>query len=133
MDGFAGPGGADAAYGAADRALPDLPSPNPAWSAAEWREVLARLPLVPASRLLAVENAAAGATLRLAAAPPSFVSRITGRYMFYGRSGSLAGQQVMWEMADADTLGGLDFSVNVGTGTGRPRWTVHVQRPAVAR
>ena len=106
MDGFAGPGGADAAYGAADRVLPDLPSPNPAWSAAEWREALARLPLVAASRVLAVEHADAGTTLRLAPQPPALLSRLSGKPLVATRTGSLAGQEVTWELADESRAAG---------------------------
>lgn len=117
MDGFAGPGGADAAYGAADRALPDLPSPNPAWSAAEWREALARLPLVAASSLVAVEQSAGGTTLRRAAQPPALLSRVTGKPLAAARAGSLAGQEVTWEVADDSPLLQLG---TIGTATGQP-------------
>lgn len=117
MDGFAGPGGAAAPYGTADRELPDLPSPNPAWSAAEWREALARLPLVAASRLLAVESADAAITLRLTPQPPPFLSRISGKPLFAARVGSLAGQEVTWEAADESALREL---ATLSTATGQP-------------
>src|SRR5688572_8975853 len=55
MDGFAGPAERTARWGTADRTLPDLPSPNPHWTAVEWKEVIARLPLL-ADRLLAVDS-----------------------------------------------------------------------------
>ena len=93
MDGFAGPGGADASYGTADRELPDLPSPNPAWSAGEWREALARLPLVAASRVLTVENAVTGSTVRLATPSPPLLSRLSGKPLVATRTGSLAGRR----------------------------------------
>lgn len=117
MDGFAGPGGADAAYGAADKELPDLPSPNPAWSAAEWREALARLPLVAASGLVAVEQAPVGSTLRRAAQPPALLSRVTGKPLADVRAGSLAGQEVTWEVADDSPLRELG---TIGTAVGQP-------------
>ncbi len=117
MDGFAGPGGADAAYGAADKELPDLPSPTPAWSAAEWREALARLPLVAASSLVAVEQSAGGTTLRRAAQPPALLSRVTGKPLAAVRAGSLAGQEVTWEVADDSPLRELG---TIGTATGQP-------------
>jgi hypothetical protein len=104
MDGFAGPGGANAPYGAADRELPDLPSPNPTWSAAEWREVLARLPLVATSSVLAVESAADGTTLRLASQLPPLLSRFSGKPLVAARAGSLAGQEVTWEVDDEEAL-----------------------------
>ncbi len=87
IDGFAGPGG-DAAYGTADRVLPDLPSPNPAWSAAEWREALARLPLVAASSLVAVEQTNGGTTLRRVAQAAPLLSRVTGKPLVVTRTGS---------------------------------------------
>ncbi len=104
MDGFAAPDGAEAAYGAADRVLPDVPSPNPAWSAAEWREALARLPLVPASRLVAIEHGTGAATLRRAPQPPPLLSRLSGKPLLAARAGSLAGQAVTWEVAEGSSL-----------------------------
>lgn len=117
MDGFAGAGGADAAYGAADRELPDLPSPNPAWSAAEWREALARLPLVAASSLVAVEQTTGGTTLRRVAQAAPLLSRVTGKPLVGTRTGSLAGQEVTWEVAEDSPLRELG---TVGTATGQP-------------
>ena len=49
MDGFAGPAGSQARWGTADRELPDLPSPVPQWSTAEWKEVIMRIALVPSA------------------------------------------------------------------------------------
>jgi hypothetical protein len=117
MDGFAGPGGADASYGTADRELPDLPSPNPAWSAAEWREALARLPLVAASRVLTVENAVTGTTVRLATPLPPLLSRRSGKPLVAPRTGSLAGQEVTWAL---DGESGLQGLATPGTPTGQP-------------
>lgn len=130
MDGFAGPGGADAAYGAADRELPDLPSPNPAWSAADWREALARLPLVAAARLLAVERADTGTSLRLAAPAPPLLSRLTGKPLLATRAGSLAGQEVTWELADESALQEL-ATLSTPTGQATPVAANGVARFAV--
>ncbi|MCC7461562.1 MAG: hypothetical protein IT480_03765, partial [Gammaproteobacteria bacterium] len=117
MDGFARPDGARATYGVADAGLPDLPSPNPAWSPAEWREVLARLPLVAASRLVAVRQTANGATLQRVVQPPVLRSRITGKPLLAARAGSLAGQRVTWEVAEASPLRELG---SLSTPTGQP-------------
>lgn len=121
MDGFASPG--VAAWGTADRMLPDLPSPNPQWSPAEWKEVLARLPLVGADRVLAVE---APATIAQGAAPVSIVarlkpqaaplvSRITGKTLLAPAKGSLTGQAITWDVAEDSVLRDVG---ELGTPTG---------------
>jgi hypothetical protein len=116
MDGFAGGSAGGAPWGTADRELPDPPSPNPEWSAAEWREVLARLPLVTATRLVTVsapdlvtpgataKPAPATVTLRVNPAAPPLVSRQTGRTLIATRAGSLAGQDVTWRVRDQSAL-----------------------------
>lgn len=111
MDGFAGAAAPAGKWGTADREVPDLKSPNPQWSAEEFREVLARLPLVTASRLVTMtasdvvsQGATAGppvnVTVRVAASPPPIVSRITGRTLLSSRAGSLAGQEVTWSLVE---------------------------------
>jgi hypothetical protein len=116
MDGFAGAAAGDARWGAADRQLPDLRSPNAQWSAAEWREVLARLPLVSADRLLAItapdvitqgtapRPAPVNITMRANASAVPLVSRSTGRTLIAARAGSLAGQDVTWHVRDDSAL-----------------------------
>jgi hypothetical protein len=114
MDGFAGAIAGGAPWGTADKEVPDLRSPNAQWTAEELREVLARLPLVSTSHLVTVaapefisQLPKAGppieVTLRAAAAAPPIVSRITGRTLLAGRAGSLAGQEVTWNV-DEDSL-----------------------------
>lgn len=116
MDGFAAPDG-ETAWGTADRALPDLPSPVAGWSRAEWREVMARLPLLPARRLLTDDATSGRLSVRLAPQAPALVSRLTGRTLIAARPGSLAGQQVTWATGDEDRLTEI---ATVGTPLGQP-------------
>jgi len=115
MDGFAGAAATGGRWGTADREVPDLKSPNPQWSAEEFREVLARLPLVTASRLVTMSapdvispGATAGppvnVTARVAASAPPLVSRVTGRTLVAPRAGSLSGQEVTWHVHDESML-----------------------------
>jgi hypothetical protein len=116
MDGFAAPDG-DSGWGTADRELPDLPSPSPAWSRAEWREVIARLPLLPVRRLVADDAAAGRVSFRLAATAPALVSRLTGRTLLPSKGGSLAGQTVTWTVPGDE---GLDDVATATTPLGQP-------------
>ncbi len=134
MDGFAGAAASGARWGTADRQLPDLVSPDPQWSAAEWREVLARLPLITAERLVTIDAPAiitrtaakiapATITVRASASAPPLVSRSTGRTLIAARAGSLAGQQVTWRAPDNSLLqevgtiaSPLDEPVPIGAG-----------------
>ena len=116
MDGFAGAAAGDARWGAADRQLPDLRSPNAQWSAAEWREVLARLPLVSADRLVTItapdvitqgaapRPAPVNITMRANPSAAPLVSRSTGRTLIAARAGSLAGQDVTRHVPDDSSL-----------------------------
>lgn len=115
MDGFAGAAAGGARWGTADRQLPDAVSPDPKWSPAEWREVLARLPLITASRLVTVtapdvitqgkvKIAPVDVTVRMNASVPPLVSRLTGRTLIPARAGSLAGQEVTWRVRDESAL-----------------------------
>lgn len=115
MDGFAGAAATGGNWGTADREVPDLKSPTPQWSAAEFREVLARLPLLTASRLVTItapdvvsQGATVGppvnVTARVAASPPPMVSRVTGKSLFAARAGSLAGQEVTWHIDEESIL-----------------------------
>jgi hypothetical protein len=138
MDGFAGPAERTSRWGTADRTLPDLPSPNPQWTAAEWKEVIARLPLM-ANRLLVVDSplvAKQGAngpgqpiniTVRVSPQPPAFVSRATGKTLLQPRTGSLAGQQVTWDVREDSILHEIG---TVASETGQP---VSVGQDGVAR
>jgi hypothetical protein len=129
VDGFAGPSAADARWGTVDRVLPDLPSPNPQWSADEWKEVLARLPLVATDRILAVTapgaarpggsgpGAGVELTAQLRASVPALVSRLSGKSLVAARKGSLAGKAVTWEVAEDSVLHALG---KVRTPTGAP-------------
>lgn len=116
MDGFAAPDG-ETAWGTADRELPDAPSPVPGWSRAEWREAIARLPLLPVRRLLADESTAGSLSFRLSAKAPALASRVTGKTLLTAKAGSLAGQQVTWSVPDA---AGLDDIATVSTPLGQP-------------
>ena len=116
MDGFAGAAATGGRWGTADREVPDLKSPNAEWSAEEVREVLARLPLVTASRLVTISapgvispGTTAGGppvnvTARVAASVPPLVSRVTGRTLLAPRAGSLAGHDVTWRVHDESML-----------------------------
>lgn len=108
MDGFAG-AAAGGRWGTADREAPDLKPPDDKWSPEEFREVLARLPLLTASRLVTLSapdavsiGATAGppvnVTARVAASAPPLVSRATGRTLLAARAGSLSGQEVSWSV-----------------------------------
>jgi hypothetical protein len=139
MDGFAGGSAAGARWGTADRELPDAPSPNPQWSAAEWREVLARLPLLTASRLVTVnapdvitpgataKPAPVGVTLRINPSAPPLVSRSTGRTLIAARAGSLAEQEVTWRVRDKSAL------EEIGTITSPTNQPVRVGADGLAR
>lgn len=128
MDGFAGP--AQGTWGTADATLPDLPSPQPAWSVPEWKELLARFPLVAADRLLSVESpsslvqgakgpgAAGQVTVRMAPKLPPLVSRLTGKTLLPARGGSLAGLDVTWELPEDSMLRSLG---TVPADVGQPR------------
>lgn len=116
MDGFAAPDG-ETAWGTADRAMPDVPSPVAGWSRAEWREVIARLPLVPARRLLASDSAADRVSVRLEPQGPALVSRISGRTLIAAKPGSLAGGSVTWTVDEQERL---DELATVSTPLGQP-------------
>jgi hypothetical protein len=116
MDGFAGAAAGDARWGTADRELPELRSPNAQWSAAEFREVVARLPLITASRLVTVSSpdvitqgasakpAPVNVTMRASASATALVSRSSGRTLIAARAGSLSGQEVTWHVRDDSAL-----------------------------
>lgn len=115
MDGFAGAAAAGGRWGTADREVPDLKSPDAQWTADEFREVLARLPLVTASRLVTMnasdvirQGTTAGppvnVTARVAESAPPLVSRISGRTLLAARAGSLSGQEVTWHVHDESML-----------------------------
>lgn len=115
LDGFAGAAAANGRWGTADRQIPDLKSPNPQWSAEEFREVLARLPLVTAGRFVTITapdiistGASAGApahvTARVNVTAEPLVSRVTGRTLIAPRAGSLSGQQVTWHVHEESLL-----------------------------
>ena len=118
MDGFAGAAATGGQWGTADKEVPDLKSPNAQWSAEEFREVLARLPLVTASQLVTMSapdavtpGAAPGppvnVTARVSASVPPLVSRVTGRTLLAARAGSLSGQEVTWSVGDDSMLSEL--------------------------
>ncbi|MGE0362518.1 MAG: hypothetical protein AB7H93_06275 [Vicinamibacterales bacterium] len=129
LDGFAGPSAADARWGTADRVLPDLRPPNPQWSADEWKEVLARLPLIGAGQMLAMAvpgPARQGAngpganvelTAQLRASVPALVSRRSGKTLVAPRKGTLAGKAVTWDVGEDSVLHALG---TVRTPTGAP-------------
>jgi hypothetical protein len=139
MDGFAGGSAGDARWGTADRELPDAPSPNAQWSATEWREVLARLPLVSASQLVTVSApdiitqgatarpAPVGITLRINPSAPPLVSRSTGRTLIAARAGSLAEQEVTWSVRDNSAI------EEIGTITSPTNQPVRVGADGIAR
>jgi hypothetical protein len=116
MDGFAGAAATNGRWGTADKLVPDLKSPNAQWTAEEFREVLARLPLVTASRLVTLsapdvisQGATAGPPVnviaRVNASGPPLVSRATGRTLIAPRGGgSLAGQEVTWHLHEESLL-----------------------------
>lgn len=116
MDGFAGAAATNGRWGTADKQIPDLKSPNAAWSAAEWREVLARLPLVNASRLVSLSAPTAithgttanpkpvNVTARANASASPLVSRLTGRTLIPARAGSLSGQEVIWRVRESSPI-----------------------------
>ena len=117
MDGFAGPGGADAAYGVADRVLPDFAV---AESGVERGRMARGAGAAAAGRgvsLVAVEQTAGGTTLRRVAQPAPLLSRVTGKPLVGTRTRSLAGQEVTWEVAEDSPLRELG---TVGTATGQP-------------
>jgi hypothetical protein len=116
MDGFAGAAATNGRWGTADKQVPDLKSPNAQWSPEEFREVLARLPLVTASRLVTItapdvitQGATAGppvnVTARVNTSAPPLVSRVTGRTLIAARAaGSLSGQDVTWRVHEESML-----------------------------
>jgi hypothetical protein len=117
MDGFAG-AAAGGQWGTADKEVPDLKSPNAQWSAEEFREVLARLPLVTASRLVTMSapdvvspgtppGPPMNVTARVSASAPPLVSRLTGKTLIAARAGSLSGQEVTWFVGDDSMLSEL--------------------------
>jgi hypothetical protein len=146
MDGFAGAAAANGRWGTADKQVPDLKSPNAQWSAEEWREVLARLPLVTANRLVTLSaldvispGTTAGGppvnvTARVDASAPPLVSRVTGRTLIPARAGSLSGQEVTWHVRDESVLheiGKIVSPVDSPTGVGTDGLARFVFQPGV--
>jgi hypothetical protein len=115
MDGFAGAQSGTVPWGTADRVLPDVASPNPQWTTGEWREVLARLPLLAGANLVAsgaptvIRQGAGPQTLtaRLNPQVPPLVSRTSGKTLIPSKTGSLAGGSLTWQVADDSILGDI--------------------------
>ena len=130
MDGFVGAAAANGRWGTADKQVPDLKSPNTQWSAEEFREVLARLPLISAGSLVTMtapdairQGATAGpsvdVTARVIASAPPLVSRVSGRTLIGARAGgTLSGQEVTWRLHEESLLPELGKVVTpLGTAT----------------
>lgn len=135
MDGFVPPGASNPApaWGSASKLLPPLPPLNPGWNDADWRDLVARLPLLASQPRLEIAPQPARAheghggpgalvtlTARIGVPPPQATAPARGLSLLKQKTQGFEGRSITWNANEAAAL--LDHG-SIASALGSPTLT----------